>query len=55
MTQIEIANLEHASRTSFGWSPVGYDGRTHYGAVLAAALPAVGILVVAVSLLAGMF
>jgi hypothetical protein len=55
MTQIEIANLEHASRTSFGWSPVGYDGRTHYRAVLAAALPAVGILAAAVTLLAGIY
>ncbi len=54
MTQIEIANLEHASRTSFGWSPVGYDGKTHYGAVIAATLPAVGIIAVAVTLLSGM-
>jgi hypothetical protein len=55
MTQIEIANLEHASRTSFGWSAAGYDGRTHYGAVLTAALPAVSILAVAVTFLANMF
>jgi len=55
MTQIEIANLEHASRASFGWAPAGYDGRTHYRAVLAAALPAVGILAVAATLLASVF
>lgn len=53
MTQIDIANLEHASRASFGWSPEGYDGKTHYRAVLAASLPAVGILAVAAALLAG--
>lgn len=51
MTRLEIANLEHASRSSFGWAPEGYDGRTHYGAVLAAITPAVGILAVAATLL----
>jgi len=55
MTQIEITNLEYASRASFGWSPEGYDGKTHYRAVLTAALPAVGILAVAATLLASMF
>jgi hypothetical protein len=51
MTHLEIANLEHASRSAFGWAPEGYDGRTHYGAVLAAIIPAVGILAVAATLL----
>lgn len=51
MTQIEIANLEHASRASFGWVPEGYDGRTHYGALLTAIVPALGILAVAATLL----
>ena len=55
MSQIDIANLEHASRASFGWAPEGYDGKTHYRAVLTAALPAIGILAVAASFLAGMF
>jgi hypothetical protein len=55
MTQIEITNLEYASRASFGWAPEGYDGKTHYRAVLTAALPAVGILAVAATLLASMF
>ena len=51
MTQIEIANLEYASRAAMGWVPEGYDGRVHYRTLLAAAVPAVGILAVAVTLL----
>lgn len=51
MTHLEIANLEHASRSAFGWTPEGYDGRTHYLAVLTAVIPAIGILAVAVTLL----
>lgn len=51
MTQIEISNLEHASRTAFAWSPEGYDGRTHFAAVIAAIVPAVGILAIAASML----
>lgn len=51
MTQIDIANLEHAGRSAMAWSPEGYDGRTHYGAVLGAMLPAIGILAVAATLL----
>ncbi|WP_417308256.1 hypothetical protein [Devosia sp.] len=51
MTQVEISNLEHASRTAVAWSPQGYDGRTHYLAVVAAIVPAVGILAIAASLL----
>lgn len=52
MTQIEIANLEHADRTAIGgWVPEGYDGRTHYSALLAALVPAVGILAVAATML----
>ncbi len=51
MTHIEIAKLEHASRSAFGWVPEGYDGRTHYAEVLAALVPAVGILAVAATLL----
>jgi len=47
MTHLEIAQLENAGRSAFAWTPEGYDGRTHYGAVLAALLPAIGILVVA--------
>ncbi|WP_156342795.1 hypothetical protein [Devosia sp. A16] len=51
MTRLEIANLEHAARSAVAWIPEGYDGRTHYGAVLAALLPAAGILAVAATLL----
>ena len=51
MTQIEIDTLEHASRSALAWSPEGYDGRIHYGAVLAALIPAVGILAVAAAFL----
>lgn len=51
MTQIEIANLEHASRSAFAWTPEGYDGKTHFSALFAALVPAVGILAVAGTLL----
>jgi len=51
MTRLEIATLEHAGRSAFSWVPEGYDGRTHYGAVIAAVVPAVGILAVAATLL----
>ena len=51
MTRLEIANLEHAARSATVWIPEGYDGRTHYGAVIAAIIPAVGILAVAATLL----
>jgi len=53
MTQIEIANLEHAGRAAMAWVPEGYDGKTHYGALLAALLPALAIVVVAAALLFG--
>ena len=51
MTQIEIANLEHAGRSCMAWVPEGYDGRTHYDALLGAPLPAVAILAAAAALL----
>ncbi|MDB5542068.1 MAG: hypothetical protein JWQ89_3795 [Devosia sp.] len=51
MTHLEIANLEHAGRSAFAWTPEGYDGRTHYGAVLTAIVPALGILAAAATLL----
>ena len=55
MTQLEIANLEHAARSAVAWIPEGYDGRTHYGAVLAAIVPAAGILAVVATLLLSVF
>jgi len=51
MTQMEIDALEHAGRSAFAWSPEGYDGRIHYGAVIGAIVPAIGILAVAVAFL----
>ena len=51
MTQIEIANLEHAGRSAFAFTPEGYDGKTHFAELFAALVPALGILVVAGTLL----
>lgn len=51
MTQVEIDALEHAGRTAMAWSPEGYDGRIHLGAVLAAMMPAIGILAAAAAVL----
>lgn len=51
MTQMEIDALEHASRATLAWSPEGYDGRLHLGAVLRAMLPAIGILAAAAAVL----
>jgi len=51
MTQIEIANLEHAGRSAFAWTPEGYDGKTHFSYLFAALVPALGILAVAGTLL----
>jgi hypothetical protein len=51
MTPAEIANLNHRSRAAVAFAPTGFDGRTHYAAVFAAAAPAIGILAVAATLL----
>jgi len=51
MTQIEIANLEHAGRSAFAFSPEGYDGKTHFAELIAALVPALGILAAAGALL----
>jgi hypothetical protein len=51
MTQTEITALEHAGRTAMAWSPEGYDGQVHLGAVLAAIVPAIGILAAAAAFL----
>jgi hypothetical protein len=48
---MEIDTLEHASRAALAWSPEGYDGRVHLGAVFAALVPALGILAVAAAFL----
>ena len=51
MTQLESRALEHAGRIAMAWSPEGYDGRIHLGAVMGAMATAVGILVVAATIL----
>jgi hypothetical protein len=48
---MEINALEHAGRAAMAWSPEGYDGRIHFGAVLGAMVPAIGILAAAVTVL----
>ena len=54
MTQIQIANLEYAARSALAWQAEGYDGRLHYRTLVAALVPAVGILAVVAVLLLGM-
>ena len=51
MTQMEIDSVEHAGRAAMVWSPEGYDGRIHLGAVLGALVPASGILAAAAAFL----
>ena len=51
MTRMEIENIEHAGRAAMAWSPQGYDGQVHFGAVLAAIVPAIGILAAAATFL----
>ncbi|MDP1730171.1 MAG: hypothetical protein Q8L54_03140 [Devosia sp.] len=51
MNRTEIANLEHAGRAAMAWIPEGIDGRTHYRSLMAAIVPAAGILAVAATLL----
>lgn len=51
MDRTEIANLEHAGRAAMAWIPEGADSRTRYSALLAAVLPAAGIIAVAATLL----
>jgi hypothetical protein len=51
MTQMEIDAVEHAGRAAIAWSPEGYDGRVHLGAVLGALVPAIGILAAAAAFL----
>ena len=51
MTEMEINTLEHASRAAMVWSPEGYDRRAHFGALIGALVPALGILAVAAAFL----
>lgn len=55
MMQSEIASLEHAGRSAMAWVPEDLEGRTHYGAVLGALLPAFAILMVAAAMLVAFF
>lgn len=48
---MDYDQLEAAGRAALAWSPEGYDGRIHYGAVLGAAIPAFGILAAAAAFL----
>jgi hypothetical protein len=45
-----VRRLPHSHR----WTPAGYDGRIHFAPVIAAVVPAAGILAVAASLLLAM-
>jgi hypothetical protein len=51
MTQMEINALEHSARSALAWSPEGYDGKLHFGALLGAMVPAFGILAAAAAFL----
>jgi hypothetical protein len=48
---MEISALEHAGRAAMAWSPEGYDGRIHFGALLGAMVPAIGFLAAAAAFL----
>lgn len=50
MTNIDIKALEHAGRSAMVWTE-GYDGETHYAAVLKALAPALFILAAAAGLM----
>lgn len=51
MMPSEIASLENAGRSAMAWVPEDLEGRTHYGAVLGAVLPAAAILIAAAAVL----
>lgn len=51
MNSTEISKLEHAGRAAMAWIPEGVDGKPHYKTLLAAAVPAAGIVAVAATLL----
>ena len=51
MSYLDVSRVDRASRTQSGWSLAGLDGRTHIGAVIAAIVPAAGILAAAAAFL----
>jgi len=48
---MEINAIEDAGRAAMAWAPDPYERRIHFGIVLGAAVPAIGILVAAAVLL----
>ena len=50
-TRARAIAASHSDYARLRWSAKGYDGRLHYGPVIAAIVPAVGILAIAASLL----
>lgn len=51
MIQTDIGALDGPSRAGRAWHPAAYDGQVHYGHLLRAATPAIGILAMAAALL----
>jgi hypothetical protein len=51
MDRTDIANLEDAGRAAMAWIPDGTDRRTHHWGLVAAIIPAAGIIAVAATLL----
>ncbi len=52
MTYAEIREIENAGRTGMAaWAPEAYDGQTHYGYLVKATMPALGILALATALM----
>lgn len=47
MTPFEISRIEHAGRGAFGWASDADIGRPRYRELLAALVPALGIIAVA--------
>lgn len=47
MSPADISRIEHAGRGAFGWVPETDHRRPNYGALLAALVPAAGIIAVA--------
>ena len=51
MTPKEIASLEHASRSALAWVPDAPDEHRGVGSLIAAAVPAIGIIAASAALL----
>jgi hypothetical protein len=51
MSSTEIAKLEHAGRVAMAWSPEGYDQEIRFAPLLVAFVPAVSLVVVALTFL----